>query len=216
MTEKDGSLDCSKWQQVRCSRGGQGVWQLLGLVDTNLTGSYLNLQAKLRRDGDGNVTSFLPNLAAYYASGLNDPMTWDLNYVIQYALPSTVAFKRFYNSNVKPIGDHWVTAGLVTSGYNFEQTMGYLFMAPQSNAVPLYSCLAIYDHFVSPWSNCEGWTVLGMNGWIYQTQPVGVSTVALYRCLISVNGGTDHFVSVSPTCEGWKTESLLGYAKTQP
>jgi len=47
--------------------GGQGVWQLLGLVDTNLTGSYLNLQAKLDRDGYGNVS--LPNLGSARESG---------------------------------------------------------------------------------------------------------------------------------------------------
>jgi hypothetical protein len=92
--------------------------------------------------------------------------------------------------------------------------MGYLFMAQQSGNTPLYDCKAIYDHFVSPWSNCEGWTVLGVNGWIYTTSQSG--TVALYRCLIVANGGTDHFVSTDPNCEGWEKESLLGYAKTQP
>jgi hypothetical protein len=197
--------------------GGQGVWQLLGLVDTNLTGSYLNLQAKLRRDGYGNVTSFFPNLEAYFARGTNDVTTWDLSYVIQYAQPSTVPFQRYYDPNTAPIGDHWVTTGAVTSGYYLEANMAYLFMAPQSGTAPLYSCLAIYDHFVSGWSFCEGWTTLGMNGWIYTTKPTGVSTVALYRCLINISGkGTDHFVSIDPKCEGWKTEALLGYAKTQP
>ena len=58
--------------------------------------------------------------------------------------------------------------------------------------------------------------MLGVNGWIYTTQPAGVATQPLYRCLIALNGKTDHFVSVSPQCEGWKNEGLLGYAKTQP
>jgi hypothetical protein len=78
----------------------------------------------------------------------------------------------------------------------------------------MMSCNSI--DFVSPHSNCENWTVVGINGWIYSSPPVGVSTVALYRCLISAGGGTDHFVSTSPSCEGWKTEFLLDYAKSQP
>ncbi len=196
--------------------GGAGTWNVLGLVDTNLTGSYLNLQGKLRRDGYGQTTSFFPNLEAYFSRGTNDPTTWDLSYVIQNAQPSTYPLIRYYNPQVKPLGDHWVTTGSVTYGYSLEFTLGYLYMAPQPNTIPLYSCLAIYDHFVSPASNCEGQTVLGMNGWIYSSPPVGVPNIAMYRCIINIPPNTDHFVSVDPNCEGWTREFLLGYGKTQP
>jgi len=200
--------------------GGSGTWQLLGIVDTNLTNSYLNLQAKLLRNGQGNInTSVFPSLEAYFSRGTNDPSTWDLSWVVQDAQPSTYPFNRYYDPYIQPIGDHWVTTGSVSAGYNLEFTMGYLYMSPQAGTAPLYSCLAIYDHFVSLHSNCENWTVVGINGWIYSPYsgpPVGVSTTALYRCSISAGGGTDHFVSTSPSCEGWHMDYLLGYAKSQP
>lgn len=104
--------------------GGSGTWELLGLVDTNLTNSYLNLQAKILRNGYGNTTSFLPNLEAFFSTGTNDVTTWDLHYIEQFAQPSTIAFKRYYNPNGVPISHHWVTTGAVDSGYNLKRRWG--------------------------------------------------------------------------------------------
>ena len=191
---------------------GQGTWQTLGRIDTNLTGSYLNHSPGIVRDQFGNVTPFLPSIEVAFAEGTNDPNTWDLSSVTWNPTPNTLAFNRYYKSGVS----HWVTTGYVAAGYNLESTLGYLFMAPQSNTQALYSCVAGgfsgTDHFVSPDPACEGQFVLGVNGWIYSSQPAGVATVALYRCYT----GVDHFVSPYANCEGQRVESLLGYAKTQP
>ena len=73
----------------------QGTWQEVGVVDTNLTGYYLNLQPKLRRDSYGNVTtSIYPNLQVIYSQGTNTPSTWTLYWVNQYSQPTTVPFNR--------------------------------------------------------------------------------------------------------------------------
>lgn len=192
---------------------GQGTWQALGFIDTNLTGSYLNNSPGLVRDIYGNVTPFLPSITVAFAEGTNDPNTWDLASATWNPTPNTLAFKRYYNSSTR---SHWVTTGYIASGYGLESTLGYLYMAPQTGTVPLYGCVAGgitgSDHFVSLDSACEGSFILGVNGWIYSSPPSGISNVALYRCYT----GVDHFVSTDPGCEGKTTESLLGYARTQP
>lgn len=58
---------------------GQGTWTQLGLIDTNLTGSYLNHSPGLVRDIYGNVTPFLPNIEVVFSTGTNDPNTWNLS-----------------------------------------------------------------------------------------------------------------------------------------
>lgn len=184
---------------------GRGTWEKLGTVNTNLTGYYLNPSPGLLRDRYGNLTPWLPAVEAYFTKGGNDPMTWDLTWVIWDPDPTTLPFKRYYNPSSRY---HKVTTGYIEPGFNFERTLGYLFMAPRTGTSPLYGCRAgSSDFFISPDGNCEGQFILGVNGWIYATaQP---DTQALYRCYT----GFDHFVSTSSTCEGQRTERLLGYAK---
>ncbi len=189
---------------------------MVGMVDTNLTGLYLNLQPKLYRDVFGNVTFNLPNVYAYFAGGTNPVSTWDLYGIGETPQPNTLAFQRYLKSAT---GDHWVTTGTIAgAGYHFEKNLGYLYMTPQPGTVPLFGCwYQAVDHFISPNSACEGQFVLGVNGWIYSSPPQGISTEALYRCeRTNVPAGTDHFVSTDPNCEGFYTEMLLGYARTSP
>jgi hypothetical protein len=184
---------------------GRGTWEQLGTVNTNLTGYYLNPSPGLLRDMYGNLTPWLPAVEAYFTKGGNDPGTWDLTWVIWDPTPVTLPFKRYYNPSTSY---HKVTTGFIEPGFNFERTLGHLFMSPRAGTIPLYGCRAgSSDFFISIKANCGGHFVLGVNGWIYSSaQP---DTQALYRCYT----GFDHFVSTSPTCEGRTTESLLGYAK---
>jgi hypothetical protein len=191
---------------------GQGTWEALGFIDTNLTGSYLNASPGLVRDPAGNITPFLPSVEVVFTEGTNDPGTWDLSSATWNPTANTFLFKRYYNASIT---SHWVTTGFIASGYTYESTLGYLYTSPQTGTIALYGCVAGgfggTDHFVSTDPGCEGQFVLGFNGWIYSSPPAGISTVALYRCYT----GIDHFVSTDPGCEGRKTESLLGYARTQ-
>lgn len=200
--------------------GGSGTWTLHGVVDTNLTGSIVNgVDPKLYRDEWGNVTFNLPNVAMYYSQGTSDYHTWHLWEATLNPLPSTKPFQRYNDpNNPLPLGDHWVTTGAITlGGYSLEATMGYLYVAPQSGTVPLFGCLDGQDHFVSNLSTCEGQYMIGVNGWLYQSQPQGISTQPLYRCLRCAGqycAYHDHFVSSQSNCEGQGTnEALLGYSK---
>jgi hypothetical protein len=193
---------------------GQGVWEALGYVNQNLTGYYLNHSPGLLRDKYGNLTPWLPVVEAYFAQGNNDPNTWDLTWAMWRPDPNTLAFNRTYNSTT---GDHWITTGYIAPGYYQESTLGYLYMAPQAGTQPLYGCQVGGDHFISVAADCEGQQILGENGWIYPSPPIGIPNQALYRCL--VRSGTDHFVSPDPGCEGQITEyggNPIGYAKTTP
>src|SRR5437868_2276196 len=80
---------------------GQGVWEFLGQVDTNLTGFYLNHSPGILRDPFGNVTPWLPSVEAYFSEGSNTPSTWDLTWAILTPQPSTLAFKRYYSQGLQ-------------------------------------------------------------------------------------------------------------------
>ena len=109
-------------------------------------------------------------------------------------------------------GVHWVTTGSPPSGYGLEGTLGYLIAAgPDTN--PLYGCIQNSDQFLSLDRGCEGQTLVGLEGWIYDHAPANVATVAVYRCSVP---GTDHFAADDPNCEGQHTDGLLGFALEQP
>lgn len=190
---------------------GQGVWQQLGTIDTNLTGYYLNHSPGLLRDKYGEVTPWLPMVEVYFAEGTNVTTTWQLTWVSWNPQPSSLPFNRYDSSSLNL---HWVTTGYVPGGYHNEETLGYLLMAPQAGMSAVYGCHVTTGgsyQFVSTDSNCEGQVVNGLNGYLYASPPGGISTQALYRC----RAGADHFVSPYANCEGQVTEYLLGYAKTQ-
>ncbi len=109
-------------------------------------------------------------------------------------------------------GVHWVTTGSPPGGYSLEGTLGYLIDAgPDTN--PLYGCIQNSDQFLSKDRGCEGQTLIGLEGWIYDAPPADVATVAVYRCSVP---GSDHFAADDPNCEGQHTDGLLGYALEQP
>jgi hypothetical protein len=109
-------------------------------------------------------------------------------------------------------GVHWVTTGSPPGGYSLEGTLGYLINAgPDTN--PLYGCIQNSDQFLSKDIGCEGQTLIGLEGWIYDDPPANLATVAVYRCSVP---GSDHFAADDPNCEGQHTDGLLGYALEQP
>lgn len=193
---------------------GNGLWQPLGTIDSNLTGYYLNHSPGFWRDKYGNLTGQLPAVELYFAEGTDDPNTWQLTWVKWFPQPNSLSFDRYYSSSQNL---HWVSAGYVPTGvgYYYEQTLGYLLMAPQPGMSGIYGCHGSYGglyQFVSTDPNCEGQFVNGLNGYLYTSQPDPnvIPTQALYRC----RSGADHFVSPDPYCEGTVTEYLLGYAQT--
>jgi hypothetical protein len=188
---------------------GQGTWQSLGTVSTDLTGSYLNLQPRFLRDPFGTIAG--NQLTTFYSQGTNDTSTWNLFQVTWTPYPTSMAFNRYFANPY-----HWVTTGFTPSGYGYEGTLGYLSVIPQSGTRALYSCEASGHQFVSLESGCEGQSpILGLAGYIYYPQPTGISTNALYRCRAVSGTIVDHFVSLDPGCEGRVYEGLLGYASTQ-
>jgi hypothetical protein len=183
-----------------------GTWERLGYVDTNLTGDYLVHNAALVRDRFGNVNPTLPNITVIYAGGDNNIDTWDLKQISWTPTPNTTDLRRYLSPNPQ---SYWVTTGYVAPGFNLEQTLGQLYVGPQPNTVPLYGCQvgSSNDRLLTGRSDCEGQRPLGVNGYLYPTQPSSPATVALYRCYT----GSTHFASLQSNCEGATNEGLLGY-----
>jgi hypothetical protein len=186
------------------------VWQNLGDVNSSLTGFYLNHSPGFLRDGWGNLTEFMPNVNFYFTGGTNDPSTWNLSYATWNASPASLALNRYFDRKL----GHWTTTGFVPSGYTFESTLGYLFMAQHTGTVALYGCQSGNVQFVTTDSTCGGQSPLGIVGWIYSS--LQGATHPLFLC---TTASGDNFVSPSSGCEGQTTKlngQPLGYALTSP
>lgn len=101
------------------------------------------------------------------------------------------------------------------SGYFLNFWQGYIENTSLPNTVPLYSCLVNgTDEMTSLYSNCQGATLLGQDGYIYSSLPSGVAGSALWLCHIPSSG--DHFNSTASNCEGQSVDYLLGYLTNSP
>ncbi len=202
---------------------GATPWELLTVIDTNLTGAESNFIAAFVRDFYGalNVGSY-PTLTLY-TSASNPPPPWNASPALA-GVSGNIAFwdiatatwvpgqpmralKRYFNQT-----SHEVTTGWIDPGGNFslQSTLGHLYESPQQGAtVPFYGCKSgTTDYFVSLDLSCGGARLLGTNGYGYAKPVAGLNLVALYRC----STGADDFVSQDPACEGQASGQLLGYA----
>jgi hypothetical protein len=115
---------------------------------------------------------------------------------------------RYYNAGT---GTHWVTPGMVSVGFRYESTLGFVQPTGGPNLRAIHGCRSgAADYFVSSDPNCEGRSRLGRYGFVYVSPPAGLETVAIYRCR-SVSG---HFVSTDPACERTAQEGRLGYVRS--
>jgi hypothetical protein len=200
---------------------GAVPWQLLTAVDTNLTGYESNFLPGFLRDPFGNLSPG-PTIEMYtsisnppppwnasptLAGSSGDVANWNISSAAWAPGHPLIALNRYFNNTVHEVTTGWIDPG---GGFSLQFTLGHLYQSPQQGAtLPIYSCKdGSTDYFVSRYSDCEGYRILGMNGYGYPQPVAGLKLVALYRC----NSGHDHFVSTDPNCEGQSTQEFLGYA----
>jgi hypothetical protein len=119
------------------------------------------------------------------------------------------ALTRYYNAATNT---HWVTPTPVTAGFAYELPLGFLSTTAGAGRSPLYGCRAgSADHYLSHDAGCEGYTSLGVYGWIDDAR-TSAGSLALYRC---VQPGIGHFASLDAGCEGYPSEGRLGYVRTR-
>lgn len=203
---------------------GNSPWQQLKTVDTNLTGFECNFLPGFLRDGYGtvNVTQY-PSIV-YYPSFSNPQPAWDASLAdagnscrlgtwdIGYGLWSPTAsallsLNRYNNGKAYEVTTGWIDP---SGGFKIELALGHLYEAPQNGAnTPFYGCKSgSMNYFVSRDHLCEGYHIMGLQGYGYAQPIAGLTLVPLYRCLASEG----HFVSQDAGCEGATMEQLLGYA----
>jgi len=111
-------------------------------------------------------------------------------------------------------GKHFYTLGFsegVNAGFASEGISFRAYASSASGLYPLYRCyVGAGDHFVSGASNCEGQTVIGLLGYVYNS--AGSGRIALYRYYSSAVG--DHLIttnSAEAVALGYTYEGVLGY-----
>jgi RHS repeat-associated protein len=124
-------------------------------------------------------------------------------HTFDYLTSGTIPLYRY----LSPQGDHRASTALAVPGYSQETKHGSLLVTQKSGTHALYSCMIGSDEFISAFSNCEGFTVVGLLGYIYDAPQTDVPTAALYRCTI----GGEHFTSLISNCEGFTNEGIRGY-----
>jgi hypothetical protein len=138
-------------------------------------------------------------LTVSYDPGCDDPASVNegrLGFTI-----SVATLGRYYDSldGDPHEGDHFTTTGGVGAAYRFQANLGFLLTQPAAGTVPLYSCSADGDQFLSRAPACGGATVLGNVGYAYARKPSGLPTQAIYRCRIGDTG--ELTVSYDPGCD---------------
>ena len=176
---------------------GQTVLGPLGEVYTQPPSTGLQVVGLYRCTVNGSGNHFVstdPACEGQHTEGL-----------LGYATASQDRFNR-YTVN----GKHVDTARSAPANASFEGTLGFVLANGGPGLRALYSCASAAGQFTSLDPGCEGQSVLGLEGWIYDSSSNGwPPTNAIYRCLVPASG--DHFDSVDPNCEGQKPEGLLGY-----
>ncbi|WP_460397527.1 LamG domain-containing protein [Actinophytocola sediminis] len=188
--------------------------QLRLYVDGVLTGSRNNV---LLWPASGGLTvgrGKTDGQPAQFLAGDVDEVTIDLGAAAEseilrrasFPAPPAGQLGRFANGR----GDHYTASTDLPApaGYHLVASLGGLAPADGLNTRVLYACQVGTDVFTSANPNCEGQTVLGEAGRVYDTPPESPQTVPLYRC----NNGADHFESLDPLCGNNGTqEAQLGY-----
>jgi Concanavalin A-like lectin/glucanases superfamily len=113
---------------------------------------------------------------------------------------------RYYH-NSGPV-DHLSTVEGTPPGYRLEGSAGIVPLAGQPGTVPLMSCRADTDHFVSTDASCEGATVVSAIGQVWSAAPEGMASQPIYRCAAA----NQRFVSITANCEGATVDRRIGYA----
>lgn len=208
-----------------------GTWTQLDTVDTATTGYEANFIGTLLQDPYGNLLFNGGSVEMYVSTSIPRPAAsatpaqaaqsgagtqWDVAWSLWTPGSPLRQLVRYYSgsSNSPYLGRHEVTSGYHDpNAFTAEPTvLGSVYEAPAGAATEaLYSCKqGSEEWFVSHDPACEGQLTEGLIGYVYPTAPAGISSIALYRCVVPGDG--DHFVSPDPACEGQRTESLLGYS----
>ena len=107
--------------------------------------------------------------------------------------------------------DHLTLTWGVPNSYYLESSLGGVYKTGAvAGTKPLYACRVNSDTFTSPDAGCEGQSILGRIGWVYNSPQAWPATVPVVRC--TTNGEGEHFDSPDFNCEGHHPESVLGYA----
>jgi hypothetical protein len=121
------------------------------------------------------------------------------------------AFERY----VAHDSQHYVGPGPVPPGYHLEGPLGFAAPAGAPNTRMIWSCRNSGGQFLSQVATCENYEVLGQAGLMYTAPPAGVSTAAVYRCVVLAT--SDHLASFDPNCESTpdkvSMEFPLGYTR---
>jgi hypothetical protein len=203
---------------------GATPWEELHSFDTNGTGNESNFIAGFLRDEYGNINvGSYPTIELFTsisnpkpgwnsstggAAGSAIPEYWDIGKVEWTPGQPLLALNLYANKSVREVTTGWIDPN---GGFTLQSTLGHLYEGPQQGAtLVFYGCKnGSTDYFVSTDSGCEGQRVLGIDGYGYAQQQVGLSLIPLYRCA----SGHDHFVSTDATCDGQDaTARFLGYA----
>ena len=150
-------------------------------------------------------------LTASYDAACDDPA--NTNEGLLGFTTSVATLGRYYDSlhGDPSHGDHFTTTGRVAPAYRFQANLGFLLTQPAPGTVPLYSCVADRDQFLSRSATCGGAAVLGSVGYAYASKPTGLPTHAVYRCRMADTG--ELTVSYDPGCDdpANANEGLLGF-----
>jgi hypothetical protein len=202
---------------------GATPWQLVTIIDTNLTGNESNFIAAFARDSYGSLdVGSYPTITMYTSFSNPQPSWndtpalagvtgnfafWDIGRAAWVPGQPLRALNLYFNQSVHETTTGWVDP---KGGFSMQATLGHLYESPQQGAtLPFYGCKSgSTGYFISLGAICDGARLLGTNGFGYAKPVAGLNLVPLYNC----NTGNDDFVSHDPQCGGKASGQLLGYA----
>ncbi len=128
-----------------------------------------------------------------------------LLYVVNYEPPPVKLTLNRYRAGA----DH-ASGTSAPAGYALEGALGTVNTVSGAGTHPIYQCrVGGWDYMTSLSPTCEGTTVVGVIGYLYDSPP-SAANHPIRRCRVAGNG--NHFDSPTSNCEGQIVEGILGYS----
>ena len=162
---------------------------------------------------------FVAAIGVWQVQNARSTLTADSATTTFAANPDRALYRQWHKTTETTL-DHYLSTSATPENpalATVDGLFGYVYPSSQPETVPLYRCNTPGGHIESIRSDCEGYSLEGILGYVRQT--AATNWVQFYRCIGRTNnrGYVDHISTTDPNCEtNYNLEGPLGFISSTP